>query len=60
MERIMENTHVHPEMTTAVPFGAGRRGLERGLTVAFALAGTLAVAWLVGMVYVIGSWALGG
>ncbi|PJE95734.1 hypothetical protein CUT44_20910 [Streptomyces carminius] len=59
MERIMENTHVHPEMTTAAPFGAGG-GLERGLTVAFALAGTLAVAWLVGMVYVIGSWALGG
>ncbi|GAA2424848.1 hypothetical protein GCM10010405_04130 [Streptomyces macrosporus] len=50
----MENTYAHPE-ATSVP-----AGFERGLAVAFALAGTLAVGWLVGMVYVIATWALGG
>jgi hypothetical protein len=37
-----------------------RRGTERALAAALALAGVAGVAWLVGMVYVIAIWVLPG
>ncbi|MTE21710.1 hypothetical protein F0L17_21865 [Streptomyces sp. TRM43335] len=50
----MEHTHGTPELspTLASEFG-------RGPALAFGLAGTLALGWVIAMVYVIASWATG-
>ncbi|HEX5568962.1 MAG TPA: hypothetical protein VFY14_18905 [Streptomyces sp.] len=46
----MQNTHSAPDFVTAP---------GRGAALAFVLAGTLAVGWLIGVVYVIAGWTLG-
>ncbi|MFP8903999.1 MULTISPECIES: morphogenic membrane protein MmpA [Streptomyces] len=54
MERIMENMHGTPEMAPSLASDLGR-----GPALAFALAGTLAVGWVIAMLYVIASWVTG-
>jgi hypothetical protein len=55
MERIMENTHGTGELTPTLASDLGR-----GPAVAFALAGTLALGWVIAMLCVITAWATGG
>lgn len=54
MDRIMEHTHRTPELTPTLASDLGR-----GPALVFGLAGTLALGWMVAMVYVIASWATG-
>lgn len=54
MEQIMENVHGTTEMSPPLASDLGR-----GPVLALALAGTLAVGWVVAMLYVIASWVTG-
>lgn len=54
MERIMENVHGTPEMSPSLAPDLGR-----GPVLALALAGTLAVGWVIAMLCVIASWVTG-
>ncbi|WP_175540984.1 morphogenic membrane protein MmpA [Streptomyces pini] len=54
MEQIMENMHGTPEIAPSLASDLGR-----GPVLALALAGTLAVGWVIAMLYVIASWVTG-
>ncbi len=54
MERIMENVHGTTEMAPSLASDLGR-----GPALALTLAGTLAVGWVIAMLYVIASWVTG-
>ncbi|MCI0384500.1 morphogenic membrane protein MmpA [Streptomyces sp. CNQ085] len=54
MERIMENVHGTPETAPSLA-----PDLERGPVLALTLAGTLAVGWVIAMLYVMVSWVTG-
>ncbi|MBN3929825.1 hypothetical protein IQ279_09260 [Streptomyces verrucosisporus] len=54
MERIMENVHGTTEMAPSLAPDLGR-----GPALVLTLAGTLAVGWVIAMLYVIASWVAG-